>query len=800
MPELVGRCDSVSDSENDDDSECDLDMPELLPRCESESDDDDDDGDDSDDGVPILQDRAQEDSSSNEDDGPPDEPESPPVDVAPTSPSRRERRQSGTQGRERDGHGRGCGDNNRRGYDPTTVPERAPGKRQVKKNHLKTTDHLYTQTSGHFQTATHRHVPNSGADYTVREPKGSRITLEYVHAMRAVVENHQARSDCHPKEVYKATVLAQQYHITKGLKIYGDRGREAAKKEMKQLDDMEVVKPKKVDSLTEEQKRNALPCLMFISEKNDGSIKGRCVVDGSKQEMDKDDVSAPTISTDALFITLVIDASEGRRVVTWDIPGAFLQAKANPGNYIKFTGEMVNILCQLNPRLYTPYVVTEKGRKVLYTEAHKAVYGMVDSAFLFWLDLSGFLEKQGFVMNPYDICCMNKIINGNQCTVVWHVDDIKGSHVEQEVLDELTKVLEERYAKKAPLKVHKGDVHEFLGMTIDLSRKGKVMISMIEYIIRMFKLLPEKMQRDIKKGKTTPATDYLFTVNEEDPELLDEKDRVLVHSSTARLLFLGKRARPDIQTVVAFLCTRVKVADVDDYKKLERVMAYLYMTLYMPLILGTDESGNIQWYKDGAHAVHPDMRGHTGLVMTLGHGAVLSASWKQKINTMSSTETETVAISDGMPKNMWTLYFIEGQGWNVKDNLLNEDNTSTMKLAKNGKRSSGKMTRHIKIRYFFVTDKIKKGEVVLIHCPTEEMIADYFTHPLQGKMFRYFRDLIMGISMADYEEYKLRYEVLARGRKELADAKRDRVNKAWAGDGPPTMTDEWKRQERKEQE
>ena len=87
---------------------------------------------------------------------------------------------------------------------------------------------------------------------------------------------------------------------------------------------------------------------------------------------------------------------------------------------------------------------------------------------------------------------------------------------------------------------------------------------------------------------------------------------MLVHSSTARLLFLGKRARPDIQIMIAFLCTRV-----NDYKKLERVMTYLYATLYMPLILGTDKSRNIYWYKDGAHAVHPNMRGHTGLVITL---------------------------------------------------------------------------------------------------------------------------------------------------------------------------------------
>ena len=123
---------------------------------------------------------------------------------------------------------------------------------------------------------------------------------------------------------------------------------------------------------------------------------------------------------------------------------------------------------------------------------------------------------------------------------------------------------------------------------------------MIDYIKLMFKLLPEKMQKDIKKGKTTPASDNLFTVKKENPALLDEKVRVLVHSSTARLLFLGKRARLDIQTVIAFLCTRVKVADEDEYKKLERVMAYLYIILYMPLILGTDESGTIYWYKDGA--------------------------------------------------------------------------------------------------------------------------------------------------------------------------------------------------------
>ena len=143
-----------------------------------------------------------------------------------------------------------------------------------------------------------------------KKPYGSTCTLEYVHAMREVVESHQQREDCQPHSANQATILAQRYHIHKGLKILGDRGRVEVTKEMKQLNDLEVVKPQDVNMLTQDQRNNALPCLMFLTEKRDDSFKARMCVDGSKQEMDKSEVSAPTISTDALFIKLVVDADE----------------------------------------------------------------------------------------------------------------------------------------------------------------------------------------------------------------------------------------------------------------------------------------------------------------------------------------------------------------------------------------------------------------------------------------------------------------------------------------------------------
>jgi hypothetical protein len=353
----------------------------------------------------------------------------------------------------------------------------------------------------------------------------------------------------------------------------------------------------------------------------------------------------------------------------------------------------------------------------------------------------------------YVVCCMNKVINGKQCTIVWHVDDLKISHMCSKVVTEIIEMVGKEFGNHKPLTVQRGLLHDYLGMTIDLSVKGKVMITMIDFIEKMLEEIPEDMNGD----KPSPAREHLFKGNDEDPTKLEEKQRMIVHRNTAKLLFLSQRARPDVQTATSFLCTRVKESDTDDYKKLTRIMQYLRATKYLPLILGTDESGNIYWYQDGAHAVYRDMRGHTGLMMMFGQGAVYARSLKQKLNTRSSTETELVAFDDGMPQNLWALYFTKHQGRFLKDNISYQDNTSTIRMEKNGKMSTDKMTKHINIRYFFCADPIKKGELSVQYCPTLDMIADYFTKPLQGSLFRKLRDLIMGVIPAYYEKYKRRY-------------------------------------------
>ncbi len=98
-----------------------------------------------------------------------------------------------------------------------------------------------------------------------------------------------------------------------------------------------------------------------------------------------------------------------------------------------------------------------------------------------------------------------------------------------------------------------------------------------------------------------------------------------------------------------------------------------------------------------------------------------------------------------MPAICWTRYFMDAQGYGIQENIVFQDNKSAILMEKNGKASSSKRTKHINIRYYFVTDRINKKELTVEWCPTGDMIGDYMTKPTQGALFRKFPDQIMGV-------------------------------------------------------
>lgn len=134
--------------------------------------------------------------------------------------------------------------------------------------------------------------------------------------------------------------------------------------------------------------------------------------------------------------------------------------------------------------------------------------------------------------------------------------------------------------------------------------------------------------------------------------------------------------------------------------------------------------------------------------MSFGTGAAVSTSRKQKLNTTSSTASELAGADDASVHVPWTKLFMEAQGHCVKKNVLCQDNKSAILLEENGKRSSGERTRALNIRCFFLTDQIEKGNLDIVHCPTDEMIGDFVSKPLQGAEFTKFRSDVMGFDHA----------------------------------------------------
>ena len=142
------------------------------------------------------------------------------------------------------------------------------------------------------------------------------------------------------------------------------------------------------------------------------------------------------------------------------------------------------------------------------------------------------------------------------------------------------------------------------------------------------------------------------------------------HHIVAKLLYVFKRARVDIDLVVSYLCTRVSCSDDDDWKKLRRMLHYLYAAIDIPRIIGAGGLDIVQTYADASYAVHNDMKSHTGGLMTIGLGIIQGKSTKQKLNTKSSTEAELVGASDYIPWTVWTECFLEEQGYKLKRSIF----------------------------------------------------------------------------------------------------------------------------------
>ena len=339
---------------------------------------------------------------------------------------------------------------------------------------------------------------------------------------------------------------------------------------MQQFHDLDVITSINVKTMTKQQKSRAMLYLMFLKEKKDGSIKDRGCTDGHKQQqwIQKEQTSFPTVPTQALMLSCVINAKKGQDVGTADVSGVFLQTKSGGEVIIRLDRQMAMQLARINSK-YAKDMIEEKGQKVIYGKTNKSLYGALNASLLFWKDLTGTIgewqfgdNNDGFILNPYNTCVANCMIKEKQCTNLQHMNNLKFSHVDPAVVTDIIWRLNDKYGQRTPMVSTHGKIHEYLGMTIDFTDTDKIEITIYDYVNEMVSKLPTKIIGE----SATPVSNHLFEIRDDDDanQLLTPKLSEEFHHLVAKTIFLSKQAQPDLQTAVVFLTTRVKSPNNND--------------------------------------------------------------------------------------------------------------------------------------------------------------------------------------------------------------------------------------------
>ena len=447
------------------------------------------------------------------------------------------------------------------------------------------------------------------------------------------------------------------------------------------------------------------------------------------KQQDKDlwtDRSSPTAMLESIMCILTVAAHENRKVAGLDIGSAFLEAAwIGEAVHIIIDKMFATMLVLKYPEL-KPYL-REDGTLVM--KLQKALYGTLIAGKLWFDRLTKALESLGFTSNPMDPCVMNKMIDGEQLTVVIFVDDILATCVTASSLTWLIDALKKEFDE---VKGGISDDLSYLGMHVRIM-EDRVLVSMEGY---EEELLAYTKTTGVRK---TPATSHLFDIGETQP--LGESDLAHFHTIVAKLLYLTLRTRPQIGVSVAYLTTRVTCANEEDMSKLNRVLMYINGTKENMITLSCSGPLRVSAHVDVAFGSHDDGKCQTGVTHHLGEAVVLAKSKKQKMVAKDSTEGELIGLTDRVDGVLRVDEFMREQGHKMELPVIYQDNQSTICLVTKG---GGKYRNiHLRVRQCRLKEKIDNGELLVIYKSTGNMIADVLTKPLQGILLLVMVSLIL---------------------------------------------------------
>ena len=493
----------------------------------------------------------------------------------------------------------------------------------------------------------------------------------------------------------------------------------AAYDEINNMEKGKVLNLVKYKDIPLEYRANILPLHMFLKDKFLASgefdkAKARLVTGGHLEDpLNVGNTFSPTANPISVMTLLNIVASNLLNLLSaYDIKGAFLLASLPPGKrvFVKIPPDVTALWINKYPERKA-YLVNG----CMYAELDKCLYGLKEAPNAFHKLLNDFLEELGFKASRADPCLYKKETKEGPIVICVWVDDILVSSPSKRQQKWFEGCLEERFEI-----VRQYNNISYLGMQISKRDNGSITVDQAGYINDILK---KHNVRGLSKPPPTPATADLFNIDASSPTI----DKSAYLSDIMTLMFLARFTRPDILVAVSFLASRSANPTEEDQKKLERVIKYLYGTRNKKITF-TKPNMILQAYADASHATHPDAKGHSGLILSLGSGPIFSRSSKLKCTTRSSTESELVALEDAATYVVWMRELLEDLGFAQPTTEIFQDNKSTIVLAQKG--GNFKRTKHIMCKEWYIRDLINDNKVKLTYKSTKLMLADLLTKPL----------------------------------------------------------------------
>lgn len=441
----------------------------------------------------------------------------------------------------------------------------------------------------------------------------------------------------------------------------------------------------------------------------DGTIvkyKARLVVCGNEDTENVEENFSPVIDFTLVKLFLAIAVQRKWFIRQMDFENAFVNGNLDREVIVEF------------PK----YVYPDDVRRTSVMRLRKSLYGLREAPKIWYELLSTTLKSYGLVEMRNAPCVFTK----QGVVVMCYVDDILiMSNLESEI-DSLAEVVG-RNLKTKDL----GRPSHFLGMDFIWTDSGSLLMRQTKLITALL----SNTRMESCNGISSPLTTSVdLSIKDQNP--IDESFDY--RSVIGSILYLAVKTRPDIAVAASMLAQHVESPSRVQQGGAKRVLRYLKATKDAALIISPGDGNQLSAYVDSSWGGEPGFgrKSRSGIIIKYGNAAVYTASVLQKCTALSSTEAEFIALSESSKTIVWLRKVLTEFGITQKATIVHQDNVGSIYWATGNTASEFAKRKHVDIRYHYVVEKVKYGEITLTKTPTEEMQSDFLTKVLHPTKFR----------------------------------------------------------------